>query len=754
MKGNQFKNQMTWATTILIILILCIVVGGSVMVNVLEDIQNESRNITMLSRINEYKIKVDNKIKSDFELLNSLAPFLSNVDNIGREEVGQILLRSNQNNNFIKIGYFDKDGSVIRVSYQEDVSDISIEDINPEVQKIVSQTLNGVQMISEIYIDDALKEQHISISVPIYNNEEVVGALVGSYQLDIFDELLNYASYKEGNKENVDLIDLEGNLIVHSGQSVIDIKDNTNLYEFGAYSEIELQTIEEKTAQKETFQIDFTYEGSVYPSMFMPLDSVNWYLIYTDSTNEVLNQFYDKIRDSQIYLCLILIVALIANMWFYKNMASGKKELEQLAYYDQLTHSYNFSKFKEEVKHREDTIKAIAVLNIRKFQYVNKMFGRKNGDELLCNISQIIQSYLTPEEFYCRENSDQFFIALVDDDKEIVDKRLKNMIQSIEKSSEILYHGYQIQILIGAAILTGDIENDIERSIFALKEGKKEKGSQISFWSEVMKEFSDIRFYIDSHKHEALEKEEFKMYLQPKKNLKTGLFDTAEVLVRWIREDGTIIFPDQFIPDFEENGFCINLDIYMFTKTCQTIRKWMDEGKEVIGLSVNQSKLLFYQENYVELLCEIADKYQVPRNLLTLEILENLAMDEGEEMNEIVKKLRRKGFRISIDDFGSGYSSLNVLGNLYVDELKLDRIFLKRTMEEDKNKIIIRHITEIASEMGVSIVVEGVETEEDEDFIKTTCAEFAQGYYYSKPIPLVEFEKNLYIVRKKEYRKQ
>ena len=114
-------------------------------------------------------------------------------------------------------------------------------------------------------------------------------------------------------------------------------------------------------------------------------------------------------------------------------------------------------------------------------------------------------------------------------------------------------------------------------------------------------------------------------------------------------------------------------------------------------------------------------------------------MDDGDEINQIVKALRRKGFRISIDDFGSGYSSLNVLGNLQVDELKLDRIFLKKTMEEEKNKIIIRHITEIAKEMGVSIVVEGVETKENDGLIKTIGCDCGQGYYYSRPISAREF---------------
>ena len=154
---------------------------------------------------------------------------------------------------------------------------------------------------------------------------------------------------------------------------------------------------------------------------------------------------------------------------------------------------------------------------------------------------------------------------------------------------------------------------------------------------------------------QALEQEEFKMYLQPKIDLETNHIIGAEALVRWIRADGTVIYPDQFIPTFERNGFCSELDLYMVEQACKQLRKWLDAGKEPIQISVNQSKLLFYQSDYIERLCEITNRYQIPPAQITLEILEGLAAKNIDELNKTINKLHQIGFHISLDDFGSGY---------------------------------------------------------------------------------------------------
>lgn len=243
----------------------------------------------------------------------------------------------------------------------------------------------------------------------------------------------------------------------------------------------------------------------------------------------------------------------------------------------------------------------------------------------------------------------------------------------------------------------------------------------------------------------ALEQGEFKLYLQPKINLDNGKLMGAEALVRWQSKDRGMIYPDKFIPLFKENGFCVKLDLYMVEQACKQIRHWIDSGLPAMHISVNQTRLLFTSENYVEKLLEITSKYKVSPKYITLEILESIAIDNIESINICIDKLRSKGFRISMDDFGSGYSSLNTLGKLKIDELKLDRLFLM-DVTKDKEGVqrkIMACILALAKQLNIDTVAEGVETEQDEDMMTKLSCDYGQGYYYSRPISAKDFEKNL-----------
>lgn len=204
-----------------------------------------------------------------------------------------------------------------------------------------------------------------------------------------------------------------------------------------------------------------------------------------------------------------------------------------------------------------------------------------------------------------------------------------------------------------------------------------------------------------------------------------------------------MIYPGQFIPIFEKNGFCSNLDLYMVEQVCRQIRVWIDEGTTPVPLSVNQSKLLFYEVDYIDKMKGLLEKYQVPGNLITLEILEGLAMGNIDELNEKILRLKELGFRISMDDFGSGYSSLNTMASLKIDEVKFDREFLlrlqERGMDYDRQVVIMSEIVELTKKLKISTVVEGVETQENEDLIKKLGCGYGQGYYYSRPVSVEEF---------------
>lgn len=258
-----------------------------------------------------------------------------------------------------------------------------------------------------------------------------------------------------------------------------------------------------------------------------------------------------------------------------------------------------------------------------------------------------------------------------------------------------------------------------------------------------MHEEEKLRQYIEANMHRALEDEEYQVYLQPKMNLHTGQIDSAEALVRWQTKERGQLYPNQFIPLFEQNGFCKNLDLYMVEKVCQILRNWMDKGYPPIKISVNQTRSLFVSEDYVEKLQEMTARYQVPPRYIILEILEGLVFENIEELNDTIAQLSHAGFRVSMDDFGSGYSSLNTLGKLHIDQIKLDRMFLMDLKKEQRSSQyeVMLLIFEMAKKLGIETVTEGVETKEDEAFIRSMGCDYGQGYYYGKPVPTSAFRR-------------
>ena len=327
-------------------------------------------------------------------------------------------------------------------------------------------------------------------------------------------------------------------------------------------------------------------------------------------------------------------------------------------------------------------------------------------------------------------------------EEEEIRRRIGDIMKSCERISERFNRNYPIQIYAGAAVNQVTRPDElIDRAEFALKQARQGVDCEIIFYDEKLHKEEELVRLIESSKNEALEKEEFRLYLQPKRNLVSGEITSAEALVRWIREDGSVIFPDQFIPLFELNGFCAQLDLYMVDQVCRKLRQWEDEGRRPVSVSVNQSKLLFYQSDYVERLCEITERYRIPRSRITLEILEGLAAESIGELNKTIMILKNLGFQISLDDFGSGYSSLNLLTRIGIDEVKLDRGFLEREVfrESESQAVLMKHIVNLARDLSITTVVEGVETAENEAFIRSIGVDYGQGYYYSRPIPSDEF---------------
>ncbi len=282
--------------------------------------------------------------------------------------------------------------------------------------------------------------------------------------------------------------------------------------------------------------------------------------------------------------------------------------------------------------------------------------------------------------------------------------------------------------------------NDIVNNVVMAHNYAKENNEVICDYDDAFKEKLLQKTEITNKMQVALEREEFKVFLQPKYSVENRTIEGAEALVRWKENDGKFIYPDQFIPIFEQNGFILQLDMYMLENVCKMIKKWIEEKVEPITISVNFSRVHFSNPNFVKEIKGIVDKYDIPSKYIEIELTERTIVENENALVKIVDDLHKAKFTLSMDDFGAGYSSLGILKTIDVDIVKLDKSFLDDSSSNKKGAIIMERTLKMVDELGMISVAEGVETEEQLEFLKLAKCHMAQGYLLARPMPTADFE--------------
>ncbi|MEG2539156.1 MAG: EAL domain-containing protein, partial [Clostridium sp.] len=283
-----------------------------------------------------------------------------------------------------------------------------------------------------------------------------------------------------------------------------------------------------------------------------------------------------------------------------------------------------------------------------------------------------------------------------------------------------------------------------DMSHMALKRAKGNFRTCFSFYDTSIFETLQEQVEIENSMKSSLELGEFKVYLQPKYDLNTNTIVGAEALIRWHHPTKGVIPPDKFIPLFEKNRFISNIDRYVFKEVCKTLRKWIDSGYDPLPLSVNLSKVHIHNNKFISQYKEIMNTYSIPPSLIEIEFTESVAIHNIDVLQNTMNKLKDIGFLIAMDDFGAGYSSLNILKDIPVDVLKLDREFLSENFNTDRGQIILSSIVSMTKKLNIQIVSEGIETLSQANYMRSIGCDLAQGYYFDKPMLIEEFENKHY----------
>lgn len=421
----------------------------------------------------------------------------------------------------------------------------------------------------------------------------------------------------------------------------------------------------------------------------------------------------------------------------------------RLAMIDDLTGVWNRNKFIKEAEkllnHNRNKEYCLISTDVDKFKNINDTFGYSTGDDVLREQAVQFAKIFEEKGIYARVVADEF-VGLVECSSEEEKKILTGKLYEFENRMRSYSNQYfRIQIKIGICCIEKRAEEAritecIDKANIAKKRIKGNLNQSIAYFDNETARRSALENEIEGKMEKALENKEFCVYYQPKYNLRTQEIEGAEALVRWIDPEKGMIGPDSFIPLFEKNGFIIRLDFYVYEEVCRHLKQWRDEGKRIVPVSVNVSRAHVSTDSFIPDLAALLRKYEIPVELIELELTESLFSEDSQVVKRMVNMLKNMGFHISIDDFGSGYSSLNLLKQIPADVLKIDRAFLEEIEDSVKSKIIIAQVVQMARKINIHTVCEGVETKKQADFLRDIHCDVAQGYLFSKPVPMKEFE--------------
>ena len=732
---------------------ICIIVGilacGALISAYLQNAKTQVVRNQVIAEAEEYKDRILKQLDGDSQILTGISQFIDSNHAADHDALAERLSQVLQSSSFVTIVYYDQsETGIICNRGKEAVLDAPLSALSKEAQEVILQSLQGTASVSKLFESSISGRRVFVYSVPVYDGEQLIGALAASDHIEIFSDILS-GNTVLGGGGYIHMLDSQGNFLIRSSRSVVP-QALPSIFD-GPYlsADSKEETRKALADQKRIFST-FTYENRTYPFLLEPVGFNNWYLFCVNTGEGLIGDSSASILTMQITFAAILFLVLLLTLRGYRLLRDYNRQLRALAYHDALTGAESLSRFRQRLPEAlAHTGGSVSALCVRQFPFIIEIFGKEKANQLLCQIKETAELHLRSDEFFCRDTDDRFYFFLRDTDRDAIQSRLLALTDALEHSAEIGRTNYQLAFYTGVAISQKSVvpqeaaDNLMTHVQFALDRAKGGYASTIWFFDAELHIREELENYIESHMKQALQDGEFKLFLQPKKDLKTDRLSGAEALVRWITAEGKSIFPDQFIPLFEQNGFCVKLDLYMVEQSCKQLRSWIDDGFDPLPLSVNQSKLLFFEPDYVNQITELVKQYRIPASLITLEILEGLALENVDELNAKIVQLQSEGFRVSLDDFGSGFSSMNILGKLEIDELKLDRDFLLSASGPDHSRVrlILEEIVKIAQKLHISTVAEGVETVEDEAMIRNLGCDYGQGYLYSRPVNAEEFSK-------------
>ena len=690
------------------------------------------------------EILVEKEAGTRFRLLDSLARELSDGDESIFVDKMQGFVETYQ---FKRMGYIAADGTAKTTDgYRLNMSD----------RDFFQQSMQGKNFLTDAFEDriDTSYETINVFSVPVYekNQKTIKGVLFGTCGYEMFEECLKNEIF-EGQAFNY-IIKIDGTIVAGSGNSkkwgigknifVTDASEDER-DDDARDDDARDKMISDMKEGKSGYGMDpKRKEASLY--YYMPLkieeSGETWYVV-TAVSESVLTSRMQVVMDAINSLMVIILAVISVSVGVYiYSWRKSKKELMTLAYQDPVTLGDNFVAFKERAKSKKDGVGWLIAMDVTDFKLINSTCGVKKGDEVLRVIWEIFETETGENELAAHVNADRFILFWMDENQENIKQRLEHVIRKIEEIPERLEIPNLFPVFgIFHTIVLDEIDPLYGNAVQAKHQIKGRRDRHYIFYDELNHESIQENRELEEHFEKAIENEEFEIWYQPKYSAHSRKLVGAEALVRWRRADGTLIPPLKFIPLFERNGNIIRLDEYVFRAVCRQQKEWQKQGQKLLPVSVNISRVSLYYSSVVEKYESMIRSFDLDSKYIQLEITESATIDNNEIFN-LLEQFHMAGFKILLDDFGSGYSSLATLNRMHFDTIKLDKSLVDY-IGDDNGEKLLNSITKMAQSFGMEITAEGVETVEQLMFLCNLDCDDIQGYYFSRPLPVKEYEECL-----------
>lgn len=611
----------------------------------------------------------------------------------------------------------------------------------------------------------------------IHEDARNLGRIIDSHTKEDPDTLFDAVSFVKGYLEeenDICITDGNGQILQHFGNTVPDFEQAEDIMIFDPYritpdrnperadgdvmlllsfTEILKRSLD--ALSDSSYEDDRWMEEPLFHAHYwveIPVKAPGYRLYFRDSLTIVQKNVFFMNVAVLVELVLLAVPALLLLVNLLSSIAMQKR-MVNLLYQDPVTEGKNWSYFLERSKKILGRLRnakhTYAVVNLHMIRYQDycACYGGKEGDALLKKIDGFLQVNMDRGEAFARFAKADFGLLLRCADEEQCRKRLKKMLVELTgiKKDKMMSFSAGVYILQPAANRKEqkrgqtDIDQVYHFASAARGAIRGKEGEYIKAFDQQILQEQLWKHKVEDTMEAALLNQEFQLYLQPKYHPVTEKIVGAEALVRWISPTDGMIPPNRFIPIFEENGFITRLDDYMISEVAKLQSEWKIKGQKTVPVSVNVSRVNFVKEDLAEHICHLVDGYGADYANIELELTESAFFGNKEMLLKILKELKMCGFRISMDDFGAGYSSLNSLKDLPIDVLKLDMDFFRGEDTQERGEIVVKETIRLAKALHMQIVAEGIEKKEQVEFLAEQGCDMIQGFYYAKPMPVEEF---------------